>query len=195
VDSKCHKVDKYCNLLAYLAAALNDNLAATSCAGLGLLLGRLHCWLSRRIRSGNLLAPSSVEALALLADAYLSFNTFLAVAVTGPLATSVRKISSVFAAALGGDDATGLNALSLALRSRKWRWLESWRGRRTGGGGGRAWFGREIDGRNTVGSVVAVVLGTFTDRYLVREILAALAKTGNAGVGLQRRAGWRCETS
>ena len=168
----------------HLAAALDDDFATTAGAGLGLLPGGLHGRHGRRVRSGDVLAPPSVEALALLADTKLSVDAILAIAVTCALAAGVGEVSSILAAAVGNDDATGLNALSLPLRSRERRWFESWRHRGTSGGRSRGWFWCDIFNGNAVRSVVAIVLGAFAHRNFVREILATPAQAFGAGVGL-----------
>ena len=179
---------------SHLATALNNNLATTASAGLSLLLGGLRGRLRSRGGSGDILAPFSVEALALLADTQLSGDAVLVVAFTCARATGVREVSSILAAAVGDDDATGLNTLSLPLRSREWRWFESWRHRGTSGGRNRGWLRGDFFNGNTVRSVVAIVLGTFAHRNFVREILVTLAQAGGAGVGLRRaRMEWKYE--
>ena len=178
----------------HLAAALDDNFATTASTGLGLLRGGLHGRLRSRSGTGDVLAPFSVEALALLADAKLCGDAVLVVAFTCARATGVREVSSILAAAVGDDDATRLNALSLPLRSREWRWFESWRHRGTSGGRSRGWFWCDFFNGNAVRSVIAIVLGTFAHRNLVREILVTLAQAGDAGVGLRKaRMEWKCE--
>ena len=178
----------------HLAAALDDNFATTASTGLGLLRGGLHGRLRSRSGTGDVLAPFSVEALALLADAQLSGDAVLVVAFACARATGVREVSSILAAAIGDDDATGLNALSLPLGSREWRWFESWRHRGTSGGRSRGWFWCDFFNGNAVRSVIAIVLGTFAHRNLVREILVTLAQAGDAGVGLRKaRMEWKCE--
>lgn len=169
--------------MTHLATTLDDNFATTASAGLGLLRCGLHGRLGRRVRSRDGFASFSVEALALLTDTKLSGDALLVVAVTCALATGVWEVSGVLAAAVSDDDATGLKAHCLPLRSGKWRWFESWCRRRAGSGRSRAWFRGEFSNGNAMRSVVAIVLGTFAHRNFVREILVALAEAGDAGVG------------
>ena len=170
-----------------LAATLNNNLATSAGTGLRLLSSRRHGWFRSRGGSGDFLASLSVETLALLADAQLSFLAFLAVAFARARPTSIRESSCTLTAAISNNDATRLGALGLTLRRRKWRWLERWRDRRTGGGGGGARLGSHLTRRDAVRAIVAMVLFAFAYRNLVREIFVASTGTKAAGVGLERK--------